>query len=195
MVRKKKPNKSKFKKKTLRMKDNHTWQAPEGYKIMVVDRGAASFNIPSSWVIVDFEPLKLHDTDPPDDNARLTVTVWRLSAEVDWSQMPLDDLLQKSAYPEGKERDLEVVKQGKIVPVERDDLQMVWTRSRWIDPIEKRHAYSRIALARYEGIHVLMTFDYWVDDEKKFVDVWKEAIRSLQMGREIQDPTKGAILH
>ncbi len=38
-----------WKKQTLRMKDNHTWKAPDGYNILVVDRGALRFNVPKAW--------------------------------------------------------------------------------------------------------------------------------------------------
>ena len=33
-------------KKRLKLKDNHSWQAPTGYKILVLERGAVSINIP-----------------------------------------------------------------------------------------------------------------------------------------------------
>ncbi|MEP7291574.1 MAG: hypothetical protein ABI835_07305, partial [Chloroflexota bacterium] len=61
--------------------------------------------------------------------------------------------------------------------------------------VEPREAFSRIAVVRYLGIHLLITFDYWVDHAKKMTPVWDELLRSLQMGRYIADPLKGETLH
>src|SRR5688572_3343318 len=51
MSRHKKKNSFPRPTKTLKMKDDHTWDAPKGYKIVVADKGAVSFNIPRTWVI------------------------------------------------------------------------------------------------------------------------------------------------
>jgi len=71
----------------------------------------------------------------------------------------------------------------------------VWTEHRFLDPVEKREAHSRIATARGWDVQVLITFDFWVDDAANMRPVWNEVLRSLQLGRTIEDPTKGAVLH
>lgn len=178
--------------KTIRLKDNHTWNAPKGYKILVIDRGAASFNIPESWLLMKMEPLELHNAEPPNDNARLMVTVMRSPPGIDWTELPLEPLLLKSIVTSEKD----VVSTSNPETVTRPDVQLVWVQQRFIDPVERpREAFSRIAIARGGSMHLLFTFDYWVDKADEFIPAWDEVIRSLQMGRYIKDPTKGEPHH
>jgi len=189
---KKHKRKQVIKSQTLRLKDNHTWKAPKGYKIVVLERGAVSFNIPESWILAKLEPqVELHDGEPPNDNARLSISFWRFPSGIDWSGLPLVPLLTQAV--EGTS--LDILEQGEVITASRKDLELVWTERRFLDPEEKREAYSRIAVARAWGVHALLTFDYWVDDAAKFRPVWTEVMRSLQLGRRIEDPTKGVILH
>jgi hypothetical protein len=193
---KRKPNKNKHKnrqfvKTTMRLKDNHTWTAPDGYKVVVIDRGAVSFNIPESWLLVKMEPLEIHDGAPPNDNARLMVTVWHMPPGIDWTGLPLAPLLMQAT--EGTRR--EILEQTGPTPLERDDIEFVWLQQRFVDEVEKREAFSRIAVARGWNIHLLITFDFWVDDLKRCEVAWNEVLRSLQMGRVISDPTQGPVLH
>lgn len=186
-----KHKKHKYTEKRLRLKDNHTWKAPKGYKILVIERGLVSFNFPEKWLLKQIDPVEIHDGDPPNDNARLMVSFWRLPKDVDWSGLPLGPLLAQST--EGSE--MEILARSEIITVPRSDLELVWTEHRFLDPVEKREAYSRIAMARGFYVHVLITFDYWVDDADKMLPVWSEVLGSLQLGRHIEDPTKGATLH
>lgn len=179
-----------MRKQTLRMKPNHTWKAPKGYKIVMLDQGAVSFNVPEKWVLVEMEPVTLHDVQPPDDNVRLSVSFWRLPAGVDWSGLPLAPMLAESV----KGGNLEIIERSDIVTIPRADVEIVWTEHRFVDPVEKRDAFSRITLARGWNVQVLISFDYWVTDRIKFLPAWREVIRSLQLGRFIEDPTKGATL-
>lgn len=175
-----------------RLKDNHTWTAPKGYKILVLDRGAVSFNFPETWLLAKMEPnVELNDAAPPNDNSRLSVSFWRTPPGIDWTELPLEPLLLQSTQGS----DLDILERSGIFKSDRTDLEMVWTQHRFMDPKEHREAYSRIALARGWDIHVLMTCDFWVDDLDKIKPVWDEALRSLQLGRKIADPTKGATLH
>lgn len=181
----------KYKKSTLRMQDNHTWKAPKGYKIVVMDRGAVSFNVPEKWVMHKFEPLEMYDKTPPNDNARLSVSFWRLPVGVDWSKLPLGELLLKTLVDSEKD----ILERGDLVVSERTDLEIVWTEHRFLDATEKREAFSRILFARGWNVQVLVTFDFWVSDAPKLLAMWNEVVRSLQLGRRIEDPTKGAVLH
>lgn len=181
-----------YSKKRLRLKDNHTWQAPKGYKILVLERGVVSLNIPEKWNVVKTQPnVELHDAPPPDDNARLSISFWRLPPGVDWTGLPLKELLEKST--EGSS--LEILERGEIITSKRTDLEMVWRQDRFLDPVEKRDAFTRIMMARGWDVHALITFDFWVDDALKLEGMWDELMRSLQLGRYIEDPTKGVTLH
>jgi hypothetical protein len=187
-------SKRSFRKTTHRLADNHTWKAPPGYRIFVIDRGAVSFNFPTSWVLTKLEPtVEILDAEPPNDNARIMATLWNLRQDVDWSGLPLDQLLVQSTTGGESERD--ILEKSEIFQPKRPDLELAWTEHRFLDPVEKREAFSRIALARYAGIHLLITFDFWVDDQRRMHPVWDELVRSLQMGRKIADPLKGDVLH
>jgi hypothetical protein len=184
-------NRKAFKKGRLRLQDNHTWKAPDGYKIVVLDQGAVSFNVPAGWILAKMEPLELHDNEPPDDNARLSVSFWRTPAGIDWSGLPLPQLLKQST--EGSER--EILERSEIIQSPRTDLELVWVEHRFMDPQEHREAYTRIAIARGWDVQALITFDFWVDDLEKSKPVWDEVMRSLQLGRHIKDPHRGVIEH
>jgi hypothetical protein len=189
MMKHKKP--SQYKKTTLRMKDNHTWSAPKGYKILMIERGVLSFNIPVKWHLAKLEPIELYNKPQPNDDCRLSVSFWRLNPAVNWGEFRLEQALFESTQG----FDHEILSRTDIVPFEREDIDIIWTEHRFIDPVEKREAFSRIAMARGFNVMVLVTFDYWVDDAKKFLPAWEEAMRSLQLGRYIEDPTKGPVLH
>lgn len=191
----------KFKKKhkipqprKMRLRDDHTWTAPDGYKIVVLDRGAVSFNIPEKWFLAKLEPtIEIHDAEPPNDNTRISVTFWRLPPGIDWTGLPLMKMMADASAGERKE--IQILARGELVRSPRTDLELVWTEHRFLDPVEKREAYSRMTIARGWDVQVLITFDFWVDDAEKIQPIWEEAIRSLQLGRTIQDPTKGVTLH
>jgi hypothetical protein len=177
--------------KKLKMRDNHTWKAPNGYKIVVLERGAVSFNIPEGWQLTKFEPIEIYDKTPPDDNARLSVSYWRLPVGPDWSGLPIVQMLIDAT----KDDTQDILARGEIITSPRTDLELVWTEHRFLDPVEHREAYTRIAVARAFHVQVLITFDFWVDEAEKRIPVWSEVLGSLQLGRVIDDPTKGPTLH
>jgi hypothetical protein len=182
----------KWKTSTHRLADNHSWKAPKGYKIIVLDRGAVSFNFPDTWIVAKMEPLELHDGEPPNDNARLSVSFWRLPPGVDWTGLPLPKLLADSTKDIS---DVKVLERGEIEQSTRTDIELVYMQNRFLDEPENREAYTRIAMARGFNVAALITFDFWVDDVAKFAPVWDEVLRSLHLGRYVADPTKGVTLH
>src|SRR5579859_161539 len=164
-------------KETLKLAKNHTWKAPKGYKTVVLDRGAVSFNIPDTWLLDNLEPVELYDKKPPDDNGRISVSFWWLPKGIDWSGLPIAGMLLDSV----KNLDHPITSQTDIIKVPREDLELVWLEERYVE--ESRDAATLIAVARGWNVQVLITFDMWVDDRKKFAPVWEEALRSLQLGR------------
>lgn len=178
--------------KTGRLHANHTWKAPDGYKIVVVDRGVASFNIPSSWVVTDMEPFTMRDKPVPDDNAGLQVTAMKMPPNVDWSGLPLAPLLVQAVT---HETELDILERSEVYNASRPDTEIVWLEDRFMDPKEKREAYSRHGLARGYDVHTILTFSYWTEDAPWCKPIWDEVLRSLQLGRVIKDPLKGPTLH
>jgi hypothetical protein len=157
----------------------------------VADRGAVRFNVPRSWVIVPTSDcIELYDQQPPKDNCRLAVSYLRLPP-IDWSGLPLAQLI--ATVVEGDRR--EILAREEVIKVPRADLELAWTEIRFMDPQEYREAFSRIALARGWNLQALITFDFWVEDMVRLEPVWDEVMRSVELGRYVDDPTMGDILH
>lgn len=178
--------------KTMKLAEKNSWKAPDGYKVLVLDRGAVMLNIPRDWLLVNLEPhVTVHDQQPPDDNARLSVSFWRHPPHVDWTGLPLPELLEKSV---GGDK-LKGTDYTPVARLPRTDIEIVWTEHRFRDDEQDRWAFSRVTVARGFGVHAVLSFDYWVDEAEQFLPVWDEIVRSLQLGLVIDDPTKGVTLH
>lgn len=185
-------HKQNLKATTIPLPANHTWKAPEGYKIVVLERGLVSFNVPDPWIVAKLEPFELHDAAPPDDNARLTTSFWRLPVGVDWSGLPLDKMLMDST----NDSKMKVLAKSELFRVNRPGVEIVWVEHRFEDTEnDNREAFTRILVARGWNVQILITFDFWVDEAAKYEAAWEEVIRSLILGRYIQDPTKPPLDH
>lgn len=178
----------------MRLKENHSWKAPAGFKIVVLDRGAVSFNVPEKWFVAKMEPaFEMHNAKPPNDDARISVTFFRNQPGIDWTGLPVNTLLEHSLQGVA---DRETISTTAATRIPREDIEVVWAEQRFIDPVEKpREAFTRVTLARGFNLHALISFDYWVDQAAQFRPVWAEMVRSLILGRVIADPTKGETLH
>lgn len=185
-------HKQNFKETTIPLPANHTWKAPEGYKIVVLERGLVSFNVPDTWIVAKLEPFELHDGAPPNDNARLTTSFWRLPVGVDWSGLPLDKMLIDST----NDSKMKVLAKSELFRVNRPGVEIVWVEHRFEDTEnDNREAFTRILVARGWNVQILITFDFWVDEAPKYEATWEEVVRSLILGRYIQDPTKPPLDH
>ncbi|MDP9365957.1 MAG: hypothetical protein M3Q10_17350 [Chloroflexota bacterium] len=179
---------AKWDKKTLRMDEDHGWRCKPGYTIFVADRGAVRFDFPEAWVIVtDEEGIKLHDVQPPDDNCRLQLSVFRFPAGLNWTGVPLASMLEQSVDKDNEDR----ISRSPIAHVLRPGLEIVWTEVRRIDPGEKREARSRHLFAGGADVATLITLDYWPEDAPRFEPVWDEVLRSLRLGEYVADPRRG----
>ena len=182
---------AKWNKQTLKLKKNHTWTARPGYRIFVADQGAVRFDIPQDWVIIpDSDSIKFHDRQPPDDDCTLAFSYMRLTP-IDWNGLPLSQLVQQIV--DGDTRG--ITSEGEMHNLQRPDLEIAWTEVIFIDPTERRQARSRILLGRGSNIQPLITFDFWEEDTSRLSPVWDEVLRSLELGMEIKDATRGHTLH
>jgi hypothetical protein len=178
-------------KETLKLKKGHGWSAPRGYRIFIADRGAVRFNFPQDWVLEPGEgATNFYDRQPPDDDCRLVCSYLTLPP-IDWSGLHLSELIKTAT--EGDPRDLKMA--GDIISGQRPDLEFAWADFGFIDPVEHRQAYSRICIARGQNLQTLITLDYWDTDGARLAPVWRELIQSLQLGRYVDDPTVGDIVH
>lgn len=180
--------------KPMRLDEDRTRRAKPGYQIVVLDRGAARFDVPEGWVVApDAEGFKIFDRTPPDDNCRLQVALWQLRggkaapAGFAGSGLPLAESLAQ-ALPDPREP---AVPRSQIVEIKRGDLALVWTETRFDDPNEHRPARSRHCLARGANIHILITLDFWEADARKLERVWEAVLASLRLGQFVADPRRG----
>jgi hypothetical protein len=170
-----------WKKSVYKLEQNHKWKAKPGCQIFVADWGAVRFDFPRGWVSVpQATSIRLCDKEPPDDDCALEVSVQHL-APIDWSGLSLAYMLKELDGPEQRGP---VTHKGEIQEQKRVDLEIVWKSTRWIDPKERREAVSYTCLARREHTQVLITYDYWLDDEPRFSNVWPTVIETLQVGEQ-----------
>lgn len=178
---------AKWQKQTIRMAKDHTWQASPGYQILVLDRGAARIDIPEGWVIGPGENcLEVRDKAQPDDRCLIQITVFPQYEGVDFSAMPLVPLFEDVTNTD----QADVLLRGPIFQDRRQDLELAWRETRYIDPEEKREACTRNCFARRVGIHVLISFSNWPEDVAEFTPAWDEVLSSLRIG-EYRDPKTG----
>jgi hypothetical protein len=106
---------------------------------------------------------------------------------VDWKALPLLLLLREAIDAADEDR----IAEGPVMDGGRNDLELVWTELRVVDPGEHREARSRIALARGRGVQCLMTFAFWPEDGARWGPVWNRALASLRLGARIADSLRG----
>jgi len=178
----------KWKKETLKLKKDHEWKAKPGYRIFVADQGAVRFNFPQDWIVQpDSDSTKFYDREPLEDaDCRLECSYLRLPP-IDWSGLPLSQLVQVAV--EGGHRALVPV--GRLIHMEREGVELAWAEFQFIDPNEHREASTRICIGRGSTIQTLITLDYWPQDAIPLSAVWDEVMRSLELGRYVNDPTIG----
>ena len=174
------------------LKKNHGWKARPGNKIFVADRGAVRFDYPGSWLVdPTSDSIHFRDKPEPNDDCLMQVSVWYLRDDVDWHGLPLQDLIRE--VRRGDRRGLHAP--GPIQYEQRGELEIAWIEHKFVDPVEKREAIDRACLARQGIIMPFITMVMWPEHREKFDPVWREVLRTLQLGRYIEDPTKGPVLH
>jgi hypothetical protein len=172
--------------KKLPLKEGHGWKAKPGYSIFVADRGAVRFDVPRNWVAVpQSRSFQFYDRPQPDDDCRLEVSVLYLPPGIDFSDLPVDKALAEVMADQFRD----AIARGEIVRARRPDLELAWVEARYIDPVQLREACTRTCVARRGVIQPLITMDFWASDAERFIPVWDEVIRSLQLGVYVKDPT------
>jgi hypothetical protein len=172
---------------SFKLKPHHTWKAPDGYRIFVADRGAVRFNFPEDWAFVMTpDAPHMYDREPPNDNCRLACSYLRIP-DMDWSGLPLTELIRAAII--GDPRGLTYVKEAVLS--QRADVEIGWAEFRFTDRNEYREALTRLCFARGNGIQAFLTFDFWPEDAERLQPVWEEALRSLELGHWVEDPTVG----
>lgn len=177
----------KWTKKQQKLPAHHGWRSKPGHKIFVANRGAVRFDIPEAWTIEPGEngSVKFHDRPPPDDDCRLELSVFMFPNGVDWTELPMDQLVATTAKGT-RER----LSQTETRRERRDDLEIAWYETTFIDSGEQREARSRICVARCPTVVILLTLDFWPEDAPRLDPIWAEVLRSLELGHYIADPLR-----
>jgi hypothetical protein len=186
------PKRSRFEQRTLKLAENHGWKCKPGYKIFVMGRGAVRFDFPGHWKVLlpekqDEVSVKFHDLAPPKDNVRLEVSYLLLNPAIDFSDLPLIELFREVT----RSPDHPSIWESEIHQERRaDGIELVWQDRAFMDPVEHREGCSRACLGRGNSVQPFITFDYWPEDAERFLPVWTEVVRTLQLGQYVKDPTK-----
>src|SRR5207247_10771839 len=64
---------------------------------------------------------------------------------------------------------------------QRGDLKIVWLEREFMEPVEKRPALSRCAIALRAEILPLLTFSFWPEDKTKWEPVWTCILQTLHL--------------
>lgn len=180
-------------KEELKLRGDHTWRAKPGCKIFVADRGAVRFDYPQDWVVIPGEnSINFHDRQPPDDDIHLEVSIMHLPS-IDWGGLPLRDLIP--AAISGDARDIQA--RSEIHELQHSDVEIAWLESVFFEKSDggPREARSRLCLARSGTIQPLITMEFWPEDADRATSVWDDVLDSLELGMQIEDPTRGHVLH
>jgi hypothetical protein len=186
--------KSPYVKETFPLAASHRWKAAPGYNILVADAGAVRFEYPHGWVVRP-QPngnLQVHDREPPADECRITMTVFRLpplGKGASWEDLPLDQLMHsitvERARKKQRKKDRGRKQLSDAVLVKRPDLSYAWCESSWPDPENGRTVFCRQVLARARGVQPLITFDYYASRADDFRPVWEHLVASLRLGSPV----------
>lgn len=182
-----KKKKRKWQQATHRMSEDHQWTAAPGNKIFVADAGAMQFEIPHDWVIKPGEGGSIRFFDKEDEVAadmRLEVSLFYVPSTVDWSGLPLVQLIEDSALS-GSARGY--TDRGPFHEWRRATLEAAWLQVDFIDPVEDRLANSRICMARGPAAHALITLDFWPEHVARARKVWDAALSSLKLDGNSRD--------
>lgn len=168
-----------WQKETLRLPKDHGFRASPGNAIFIADRGAVRFEYPASWTMGPTDDaLEFHDRPPPDDDCVLKVSVMRLNPQVDWSGVPLAQMLEEVLTKDSQDH----TRVGKVKTRLRTDMQLAWMETSSIDPQEHREGRCRACLALRGNIMPFITMDFWPEDTARFNPVWSGILRTLRIG-------------
>ena len=171
-----------FEHMSFKVPKDHRWPSRKGWNVFVADRGAVRFHCPRTWIIKPQEggSVQFRDRPEPDDNCLLEISVIHLNPDMVWVDLPLEDLLRDMNKDDGRN----VTWEPAIHP-KRHDCDLVTLRGTFIDPNEKRLAFSHACLGYNNFIMPFITYVYWADDQGRFGPIWEEVLRSMRIGEAV----------
>lgn len=165
---------------------------PEGYQLIVLDRGAVHICFPEGWIArpSDKGSMRLHDAEPPDDSCRLEISYWKLHPVMALN-FPFETAVK---VLQDTKTELEHEEKKEPVLSRRDGLRFGWVESQYPDPDNGRAVCSRSLLVVGNKIQVIITYDCWADETERFEPVWKTLLRTIRLGEYIANPASGQVI-
>jgi len=102
---------------------------------------------------------------------------------------PICELLREITSDEAAERP--IFDRGPVISVFRPPLEAAWRQMRFLDPLQRQDASTRVCLARGGRTLATLVFDFWEKDELCFHDMWTTLLETLAVGEYIGDPSTG----
>lgn len=178
-----------YEKTTVPLPAAHNWKCSPGHLLFIANRGDLRFEYPETWhVILTEKSLNIHDRPPPDDEARLQLTIMPTPhiRPADYPKLPLVDVLRSAVDRERDEKGDRWERLGDMNTIERPGLQIAWTESRWYDQEHAgRPVLCRQLFTRGRGIHILMTYDYYEDVAEKHRPVWTHLVQTMRVSTPV----------
>ena len=179
---------------SLPLPTKHQWKAKQGYQIFVADAGAVRLDFPQGWVVRNDgkQTIYMHDRPPPEDVARIALTVFRLPPMGPdwWEELPLEKMLleairgeQEDDRKKGKApADKPAAPLPRMKMFRRPGMEAGWLeKPPWTDPENGKPIRCRQLLARGRRTQVLITFDTYEDVGDRFDGVWNHLLNSLRL--------------
>lgn len=165
-----------------------TWKARPGYRILIMDQGALRLDFPKDWpASLDAKYVRIVDREPPDDRCSVLVSCRTISPSV--AGYPIRELLQEVTREDESLR--RIIERGPIVTLSRQPMEAAWRQMRFVDPLQRQDAQTRVCLARGGRTLATIVFDFWAKDEVRLHEMWTTLIETLAVGDYIEDPATG----
>ena len=165
---------------------------PDGYQLIVMDRGAVHLCFPSGWLArpSDKGSMLLCDAEPPLDDCRLEVSYWRLHPALA-RNFPFERAVSEMCRTKDEAED-----ETSSAPFynKRDGLRFGWVESGYPDADNGRPVHSRTLLVLGNNIQVLISYACWADETEKFLPVWKTLLKTIRLGEYVNDPSSGYVI-
>lgn len=182
-----------YEKQTFALAASHRWKASPGHNILVLDAGAVRLEYPHAWrVIPKSNRLQIHDRQPPDDEGRFQITVFRLPKVPgkSWDALPVDELLRDAVAGDPRDKKQRKAAAARtmihdVTAVRRPDLEYAWVEYSAPDPENGRALVTRQVIARARGVQPLITFDYYASRADDYRPVWQHAVDTLRLGTPV----------
>ena len=159
------------------MDKNFQISARPGNNVFVANRGDVSFEYPGSWIVKPSETsICFYDAQPPADECVLEFSIIPVNFDVDLGNSPLAEMLCRAMEEEAGPRDV-----ASVQTLRRGDLKIAWLEYEFTDPLEKRLALARCALAQRAEIVPLITFSFWPEHKLKWEPVWRDLLETLRL--------------